>query len=77
LKRSDGHFPRKARDLSSRRAFRVLNTLAAAYAEAGQFTEAARWQTKAMALAPEPAQQSVRALLELYQKGKPFRQLPG
>ena len=50
---------------------------AAAYAEAGQFTEAVRWQTKAMALAAEPAQQSVRALLELYQKGKPFRQLPG
>jgi tetratricopeptide (TPR) repeat protein len=53
-----------------------LDTLAAAYAEAGQFTDAVKWETKALerpdALRAdlEPAQ----ARLKLYQAGQPYHE---
>ncbi|HUT09936.1 MAG TPA: tetratricopeptide repeat protein [Thermoguttaceae bacterium] len=54
-----------------------LHTLAAAYAEAGDFDQAVGWQTKAIELAEKATDRQKKMLsdnLELYQAGKPFRQ---
>ncbi len=55
----------------------LMDTLAAAYAEAGRFPEAVAVATKATALA-EPSQkplaEKIRRRLELYKAGKPYRQ---
>ena len=51
-----------------------LDTLAAAYAEAGEFGKAVEWQQKAVAMAPENVKPDFRARLELYEAGKPYRQ---
>lgn len=57
-----------------------LNVLAAAYAELGQFKEAADWQRKALnLLADESAAESrsrFQERLHLYEKHKPYRQTP-
>ena len=52
----------------------VLDTLAATYAEAGDFEKAARWQTKAIELSPSDRKDDGRAKLELYRSGSPFRE---
>ncbi len=58
----------------------VLDTLAAAYAEAGRFAEAARTARKAMDIAVlqnKPAlAASMPAKIRLYQAGKPFHESP-
>ncbi|MGC3967746.1 MAG: hypothetical protein QM775_10350 [Pirellulales bacterium] len=54
-----------------------VGTLAAAYAEAGDFDEAVRWQEKAVALTPESRRQAARSRLKLYEAGKPYRELAG
>jgi tetratricopeptide (TPR) repeat protein len=54
----------------------IIDTLAAAYAESGDFTHAVEFQTKAIALAksdPE-ALKEMRARLALYQKRLPYRE---
>lgn len=53
-----------------------LNTLAAAYAEAGDFKSAVQWQEKAIALKKFSAAGEVAAegRLALYKAGKPFRE---
>lgn len=51
----------------------LLDSLAAAYAEAGNFKEAIHWQTKAIELAPDAMKQE---RLKLYISGKPFHQAP-
>jgi tetratricopeptide (TPR) repeat protein len=55
----------------------LLDTLAAAHAEAGQFREAVRWQQKAVELAPQQQKNSLRQRLELYNSGKPFHNASG
>jgi serine/threonine-protein kinase len=50
-----------------------LDTLAAAYAESGQFEQAVRHQQLAIKLAPESLRAQLQAHLELYQAGKPCR----
>jgi tetratricopeptide (TPR) repeat protein len=56
-----------------------LDTLAAAYAEAGDFNAAVKWESKALATRPieETDQQSFRTRLSLYQAKKPYRDLRG
>ena len=55
----------------------LLDTLAAAYAEAGKFDEAAKWQQKAVdLLSDHPDKVEVQARLELYRQGKPYREDP-
>jgi|YNPBryunderm2012_1023409.scaffolds.fasta_scaffold07549_2 tetratricopeptide (TPR) repeat protein len=54
-----------------------LDTLAAACAECGDFTEAVRWQKKAAELAPNEAQSEYLQRVALYESGKPYRSLPG
>jgi tetratricopeptide (TPR) repeat protein len=51
-----------------------LDALAAAYAEAGRFSEAADWEKKAIELAPDDAREKYNQRLALYQRGKPFRE---
>ncbi|MFT6864270.1 MAG: tetratricopeptide (TPR) repeat protein [Akkermansiaceae bacterium] len=51
----------------------TLDTLAAAYAEAGRFEEAIRWQIKVIALASEAEKAGLEKQLKSYQAGKPLR----
>jgi tetratricopeptide (TPR) repeat protein len=53
----------------------ALDTLAAAYAEAGDFEAAVRWQDRAIGmLADGPVRDRYRSRLALYRAGKPFRE---
>lgn len=54
-----------------------LDTLAAAYAEAGQFQVAIDYQLKALKLAPEAEQRQQKDRLSNYQQGKAYRDLSG
>lgn len=53
-----------------------LDSLAAAYAEAGEFDEAVKTQTLAIDQAPEAQKADMQARLELYREKKPFREAP-
>jgi tetratricopeptide (TPR) repeat protein len=68
---------RKACELTQWRDPGLLDTLAAAYAEAGDFAEAVRWQEKALAMG-EFAKDHPDALerLALYKKKRPWRHAP-
>jgi tetratricopeptide (TPR) repeat protein len=63
----------KACELSSWKNADFLSTLAAAYAECGQFKEAVAWQNKALALAQGEEAETLRARLDAYQAGRPYR----
>lgn len=66
----------KACTITKHRNAADLDTLAAAYAEIGDFRAAVRWQERALRMLPaEPALQvqDYRARLKLYQEGKPYR----
>jgi tetratricopeptide (TPR) repeat protein len=52
---------------------RFVNTLAAAYAESGQFAEAARFQEQALALAPDEQKAELDLRLKLYRVKKAYR----
>jgi tetratricopeptide (TPR) repeat protein len=51
----------------------ALDTLAAAYAEAGRFPEAVQTARQALALATEPLAGDLKARIALYQTHRPFR----
>jgi tetratricopeptide (TPR) repeat protein len=56
-----------------------LETLAAAYAESGDFTKAIEWQTKAMKEEPpnvDGEKSEMRLRLDLYKQNKPCRDEP-
>jgi serine/threonine-protein kinase len=50
-----------------------IDTLAAAYAEAGELGEAVKWQTQAMAMCPKDQQGDCQVRLDLYKAGNPYR----
>jgi tetratricopeptide (TPR) repeat protein len=56
----------------------LIDTLAAAYAESGDFESAIRWQTKAteMLAHDEQAVKAGRERLEMYRESKPYREEP-
>jgi hypothetical protein len=61
--------------LSQGKDAHVADTLAAAYAEAGDFMTAVEWQEKAQALYADPADKQKGAeRLALYRDRKPYRQ---
>jgi nucleotide-binding universal stress UspA family protein len=68
-------YARRACELQGWKDPNGLETLAAAYAEDGQFGEAIRWQRKALASPDYAAAQGegARRKLELYAQGKPYR----
>jgi tetratricopeptide (TPR) repeat protein len=63
----------KACELTSWKNHNTLDTLAAAYAETGDFEKAVEWQTKATDMAPEKEKDDHRSRIDLYKSRKPFR----
>jgi tetratricopeptide (TPR) repeat protein len=51
-----------------------FDTLAAAYAEAGDFENAVKWQQKATEMANDEEKEDYRSRLDLYKAGKPYRE---
>ena len=67
---------REAAELTNWEDANVLDTLAAAYAEAGNFEEAVKWEIKALSF-PEFAQsygEEARKRLQLYTERKPYHE---
>ncbi|HMD04834.1 MAG TPA: tetratricopeptide repeat protein [Candidatus Binatus sp.] len=60
-------------DLTSWKDAYALDTLAAAYAENGQFDEAVKWQTSALALLGNVERDEFEARLAMYRKREPYR----
>ena len=53
-----------------------LDTLAAAYAEAGRFEDAIKWQLKVIEMVPPDERPEYEERLAQYREGKPYRDLP-
>lgn len=71
------HFATKACELTEWERGSVLDTLAAAYAEAGQFDEAERYQRKALEDSElRELSEAYLQRLKLYQRRKPYRTRP-
>jgi Zn-dependent protease/tetratricopeptide (TPR) repeat protein len=70
---------RQACEASGWKNANVIDTLAAACAEAGQFGEAVRWQKTAMEDATYRAKQGEKAIqrLRMYEEIKPYREVSG
>jgi tetratricopeptide (TPR) repeat protein len=66
----------KACELSQWKSWGYVDTLAAAYAEAGDFDQAIKYQELALKMAPAESEkvQGAKQRLELYKQRKPFRQ---
>ena len=64
----------RACELTDWKAFIPLGTLAAAHAEAGDFTNAVKWQTRAVELASPELRRQFQSILELYKARKPYRE---
>ncbi|WP_166828969.1 tetratricopeptide repeat protein [Thalassoroseus pseudoceratinae] len=63
----------KANSLSEGKVWVYVDTLAAAYAEQGEFNMAVQFQKDALALAPSPAVDACKKRLQRYEEGQPFR----
>lgn len=64
----------KAAELSEHKKAHILSTLAAAYAEAGDFDKAIEWAEKAVELNDEEDGEQIAKELAGYKEGKPFRE---
>ena len=64
----------KAWELPMWSEFRVLDVLAAAYAEAGDFEQAVKWQTKVVSMLPPNQRADYESRLQLYREGKPYHE---
>lgn len=69
-------FATKACELTGFQKADILDTLAAAHAEAGQFEQAIRRAKEALAKADEHHKPSIEKHLALFEAGKPYRQQP-
>ncbi|HEY2828216.1 MAG TPA: tetratricopeptide repeat protein [Pirellulales bacterium] len=68
----------KAVELTQNKQGEFIDTLAAAYAEAGDFDKAADYQQKAIDLvSDEKTRKGMHDRLELFQKHEPYRETPG
>jgi Flp pilus assembly protein TadD len=74
------HHARQANQLSDSKRPGILDTLSAAYAEAGRFPEALAAARKALELAVQqnnrPLVDALRAHIALYEAGRPYHQTP-
>jgi hypothetical protein len=52
----------------------ILSTLAAAYAETGDFETAVKWSQKSVDLGDQDIQEQLKQELESYQRKKPWRE---
>jgi tetratricopeptide (TPR) repeat protein/membrane protease YdiL (CAAX protease family) len=66
-------YAKRACELTSWRDPFEIETLAASYAESGDFTLAVKWETKAIALLTPPDRTNALLRLQLYQNHKPWR----
>jgi tetratricopeptide (TPR) repeat protein len=69
----------KACELTNWKNAGFLDTLAAAYAEAGDFDEAIKWQNEAIKLLSQEGEgppPNMEKRLKLYQSGQPYREIP-
>jgi tetratricopeptide (TPR) repeat protein len=66
----------KACELSEWKKENCLDTLAAAYAEAGDFDSAVKWETKALDGVPEQKRAAYQSRLNLYKDRQPWRDEP-
>ncbi len=66
----------RAVELSMWSEFRVLEVLAAAYAEEGEFEQAVKWQTKVVSMLPPTQRADYESRLALYRERKPYHE-PG
>jgi tetratricopeptide (TPR) repeat protein len=64
----------RACELTSWNDIDFLSTLAAAYAEHADFSNAIKWQEKAIAAASQEQKPKLRSRLELFRAHKPYRQ---
>lgn len=65
---------KKAVELNGRADFKYLDTLAAAYASAGEFDKAKQTVADAIKIAPKTHVNSLQRRLALYQQNQPYRQ---
>jgi len=63
----------RAVEIENAQEWDSIDTLAAAFAETGNFAQAIRSQNEALRLAPKEESADLKARLELYQAQKPFR----
>jgi len=69
------HFAEKAVARTNRKNVNLIDTLAAAYAEAGDFTNAISVQKEAISLSNNDAlKEEMRLRLKLYESGSPYRE---
>jgi tetratricopeptide (TPR) repeat protein len=66
----------KACELSAWKDAGMIDTLAAAYAQAGDFDAAIKWQTEAVAIVPAAAKSDYQSRLDLYKAHQPYREKP-
>lgn len=59
--------------LSNHKNGEYLSTLAAAYAEYGDYESAVQWQTKSLKLASDDAKKNAQLKLDLFRSGQPYR----
>ncbi len=64
----------KACEVSEYKKPHILSTLAAAYAEDGDFENAKKWAAKAVEIGREDIQEHLELELKSYQEGKPWRE---
>lgn len=64
----------KACEVTDFKASHILSTLAAGYAEAGDFENAIKWSTKAVELGEGESKQQLQQELESYKQKKPWRE---
>jgi tetratricopeptide (TPR) repeat protein len=70
---------KQANDRTDWKVSGYLDTLAAAYAETGQFDQAVKWQQQALAKLPqeqEPLRPMLEEHLQLYRQNQPYRESP-
>jgi len=67
-------YAKKACDLTQWNEPAFIDTLAAAYAESGDFTNAVKWESKVVGNMPKENQDEAQKALHLYQQGQPYRE---